>query len=290
MSKAVYKIVTDRIIAQLEKGVIPWQMPWMRDQKAPMNLLSRKPYQGVNAMMTGCMGYRSPFWLTYKQATGMGGQVRKGEKGTPIVFWKFLEKEDDKGKKKKIPLLRYFTVFNVEQVEGIDQSGLYPENKAIDFKPIEKAEEIVKASQCKPRIQHVEQKAYYSPVLDYINMPVPESFRTPEEYYSTLFHELAHATGHKERLNRKTLAEIAHFGDHSYSKEELVAEMGSAYLCAITGISDPVIENQAAYIQGWLKKLKNDPAMVVQAASQAQKAADYIIGNNVQEGEGTEAA
>lgn len=281
MSNKVYEIVTDRIISQLEAGTIPWRKPWgsaAGSSGLAKSLVSGNEYRGVNAVMTNCQGYTSPYWITFKQAAAMGGSVRKGEKGTPIVYLGKAEKQSEAtGEKSEYSFLRYYTVFNVEQCEGltIPEAPKAPETPAIA--PIDACEAIVSNSQMKAPIRHAGAQAFYSPMLDSITMPVRELFHSSEEYYSTLFHEMAHATGHSQRLDRKLDTAPAAFGTEDYSKEELVAEMASAFLCATAGIEAPVIENQAAYIQGWLKRLRGDSKLLVSAAAQGQKAADYIL-------------
>ena len=274
----VYKIITDQIVKKLESGIIPWHRPWNGGEPA-MNLITKKPYHGINVFLLACSGYTSPYWLTFKQVQKLGGHVKKGEKSTIITFWSVKQKEknneSEETKTETYAVLRYYRVFNVEQCEGLD--GKVPEPKIRDFQPIDEAERIVKAMPKAPAITHKEQRAYYSPMRDYVNMPLQGTFISDEEYYSALFHELTHSTGHESRLGRKSLTTLAGFGSHEYSKEELIAEMGSAYLCGHCGISQRVIDNQAAYIQGWLGRLRKDPKMVVWTASQAQKAADYIL-------------
>jgi antirestriction protein ArdC len=181
--------------------------------------------------------------------------------------------KDNPGETKDIPMIRYYKVFNAEQTEGID----YPKPPERDFNPIEEAEKILAGMPNRPAITHGEARAYYRPSEDRVNLPPQGSFTSDEAYYSTLFHELAHATGHASRLDRKEITEVNLFGSHDYSKEELVAEMGSAYLCGASGISPQTIDNQAAYIHGWLRKLRDDQKFVVLAAAKAQKAADYIL-------------
>lgn len=225
MSLNVYQIVTDRIISKLEQGVVPWSCPWATAESSPRSLVSLKPYRGINSMLTAMQGFKSPYWLTYKQALELGANVREGEKGTPIVFWGKIDKGDPgsmpgeiSSRDKSFAFIRYYTAFNVSQIDNlrISPEKLYPSTKQIDFEPIEKAESIASGMPQKPRIVHDKQSAFYSPSLDYVNMPDPNSFRTREEYYSTLFHELTHSTGHVDRLKRQSLKEINHFGDHSY--------------------------------------------------------------------------
>jgi len=274
----VYQIVNDRIIDLLEQGVVPWHKPWSGGRDAaPANLVSKKPYRGLNVWLLGSMGYSSPYWVSYKQATELGGQVRKGEKSTLVVYWKMLETIDKDTKEKKvIPMLRYYNVFNVTQCDNLK----YPEVEGVkvnDFNPIDEAEKIVANMQKAPVITHNEQRAYYRRDTDLVNMPVKGSFDKPEEYYNTLFHELTHATGHESRLGRFQ-DKVSRFGDSNYAKEELVAEMGASYLCAVAGIVERTIDNSAAYISNWLTKLKNDKKLVVSAAGKAHAATDFILG------------
>ena len=276
----VYEIITNNIISKLEQGEIPWKKSWNAQTQAPRNLTSGKLYSGINVFLLLSARYQSPYWLTFKQAQERGGVVRKGEKGCPIVFWSKTEKEDQEtGEVKEVGFLRYYTVFNVAQIDGlkdVPETEIYSisENGA---EAIDAAEMIVAQMPNKPQITHGHTRACYSPAWDRVEMPVSIAFDGPAEYYSTLFHELAHATGHESRLNRHSTLKNHNFGSTDYSKEELVAEFGSAFLCAEAGISPAVIDNQAAYIQGWLKALKNDSKLLVNAAAQAQKAADWIM-------------
>lgn len=283
MSQKTYDAVTARILEALEKGVVPWQQPWGTGGVAlgrHKNLISLKPYRGINALLTGMQGYESPYWLTYKQAQELGASVRKGEKGTPIVYYGRVERENAEGKVEDFMFLKHSVVFNVAQVEGLKLKPelLKPAPEARPFAPIQVCQTLVDAMPQRPRIQHAEAKAYYSPSLDYVNMPKPELFTKPERYYATLFHELGHSTGHKDRLARKTLTKIAAFGDHAYSQEELVAEMTAAFLCAETGIENATEKASASYLAHWIKHLKQDPKILIQAAGQAHKAADFIRG------------
>ena len=276
--KDSYQVITDRIIAALEAGTAPWRKPWAGGGGAePVNLVSGRAYRGfLNRMLLGLSAHESPYWLTYKQAKDLGGQVRKGQHGTPVTFWKWLEREDEDGKMKRIPFLRYYTVFNTEQCDGLE--GKLPEAAAspkFEHDPIETAEGIVAAMPNPPAITNGGGAAYYQPGRDLVNVPLAERFETRAGYYSTLFHELAHATGHKSRLDRNMAGLL---GSHAYSKEELVAEITAAYLCGQAGFVDATLDNSAAYIDGWLKALRNDRRLIVGAASQAQKAADYILG------------
>ena len=275
----VYSVITDAIIKKLEEGTIPWKMPWSSD--APKNLISGKSYRGINVFLLGSLGYMSPYWLTFKQAQSLGGHVNKGEKSVPVIFWKSWRtmETNDEGKleEKGRFVLRYYRVFNIEQctlpAEEVPQED--PTTRAFD--PIPKCEQVVKAMPNAPEITHQSQRACYSPLLDIVNMPKPESFDAPVNYYSTLFHELAHSTGHQSRLDRDSITDPVRFGSHSYSREELIAEMGAAFLNGHCGLEDSTLDNSAAYIKGWLGRLRNDPKLVVQAAGKAQRAADYIL-------------
>lgn len=274
----VYDVINSRILELLQQGTVPWRKPWKTQSNMPKNLVSRKEYKGVNIFLLACQEYSSAYWLTYKQCQERGGYVKQGQKGTPVIFWKWLDKKPgDNGEEVngKIPLLRYYSVFNLEQTEGVQS----PVEEAIQnvFDPIDRAEQIILGMPLKPDIQHLGNRALYRPSTDTVTLPPKQTFISPEEYYSTAFHELTHSTGHESRLARKTILEPSYFGSHEYSKEELVAEMGAAFLCGHCGIETKTLENSAAYIQGWLKALKGDRTLLVHAASQAQKASDYIL-------------
>lgn len=292
MSTKVYEVINNKIMELLQQGTVPWRKSWHAQSNYPKNLLSKKEYRGINIFLLGCQQYSSPYWLTFKQCQDKGGHVRKGEKSTPVIFWKWIDRKDADGAdgeesigNGKIPMLRYYSVFNLEQIEGITAPPS-PETAINPFTPIERAEQIIAAMPLRPDIRHGGNNACYSPMLDYIKLPEPSAFQSPEEYYSTAFHELAHSTGHASRVGRKGILEPSYFGSHEYSKEELVAEMGAAFLCGHAGIEQRTIENSAAYIQGWLKALKNDKKLLVMAAAQAQHASDYIL--NIKGGEDAE--
>lgn len=270
----VYQVVTDRIIHLLESGTVPWQMPWKGANQWPQNLVSRKTYRGINLFLLHAARYASPFWLTFKQVQSLGGSVKKGERSFPVVFWKIL-KEEVEDETKRISFLRYHNVFNVWQCEGIKVPGLQiAESK---FQPIEKCEQVVAGMPKSPAIKHNGGRACYSPPLDEISMPEANLFESRESYYNTLFHELTHSTGHLSRLNRKEVNEPNRFGSDPYSREELVAEMGAAFLCGHCEIENMTIAQSASYIQNWLERLKEDRKLVVHAATQAQKACDFIL-------------
>lgn len=284
MGNNVYQIITDKIIAQLEAGTIPWRKPWASSAGFPRNLVSKKEYRGINVFLLACQEYCSPYWLTYRQAEERGGHVRKGEKSTMVVFWKLVDRsssttddaEADTAVTGRIPLLRYYSVFNLEQCEGIDSPT--QEVPTYQFTPIEKAETIIRDMTNCPEISYEGSRASYSPSTDRIRMPHEYRFELSEHFYSVLYHELAHATGHQSRLGRKEVVECNEFGSEEYSAEELVAEFTSSFLCGVAGIGNQTIELAASYIDGWLNVLKRDRKMLIVAAARAQAAADYILG------------
>lgn len=283
----IYEMVTENMLKAMENDVIPWSQPW-RGGMVPRNAINNKPYRGINTFILGFKPYTSPFWLSIDQANKLGGNVKKGEKCTYIVFWKFLKANDGldrdgNPRTKSVPLLRYFKVWNVEQCEKLKlPKHCNLDESKLDFNPIEECEKIVAAYKKCPTITNLGQSASYSLLIDTINMPTKESFHSVEAYYATLFHEMGHSTRHKDRLNRKNLNgedPKGHvFGSEDYSFEELVAEMTAAYLCAVAGIEHKIGNNSAAYLKHWLEKLRKDKKMLVQAAGKAQKAADYIMG------------
>lgn len=279
---SVYDLITQRIVALLEQGTVPWHKPWKVLSGMPRNLVSKKAYRGVNVLLLHAMNYESPFWLTFKQAHDLGGTIRKGEKACQVVFWKRHQVKDEiTGEMERIPLLRYYYVFNASQCDGL---------KHIPASVLEtptggqsRAAEMVAAMPNPPEIRHGMRRACYLPSPDIIEMPDQARFDTDAAYHAALFHEMIHSTGHTSRLARPAIMEMEEFGSDSYSKEELVAEIGAAFLCGHAGISDRVIDNSAAYLNGWLEKLKNDRKLIVQAAAQAQRAADYILGVKYEE-------
>jgi antirestriction protein ArdC len=281
MNAHVYEQITERIITLLTQGTVPWQKPWKARTGLPRNLVSQKPYRGINVFLLLAMSYESPFWLTFRQALQLGGSVRKGEKSCPVIFWKQTTFEDKKsGEPQKIPLLRYYHVFNVAQCDGL-KIGTAPVETPVNG--IIKPDEIVAHMPQRPEIKHGMSRAFYSPSEDCVGLPVRERFERAEGYYATLFHELVHATGHESRLNRVTLTEKAGYGSNPYCKEELIAEMGAAFLCGQAEIAGRTIDNSAAYLNGWLDQLRSDKTLIVSVAAQAQKAADFILGNGHEE-------
>ena len=279
----IYQTVTDRILEMLDKGTVPWRQP-IRNAGGgwPRNIESGRPYRGINvfllSMTAWVQGYTSSYWTTFRQVDKAGGHVRKGEKSTMVVFWKKLEVKDEKtGEPKQIPVLRYYNVFNAEQCDDLKAPDV-PSEPVEPFDPIEEAESIVTDYPDRPMLEFKGKQACYLPKDDLVRMPKPEQFLCREFFYATMFHELAHSTGHSTRLNRQLDARLPAFGSPDYSREELIAEMGSAFLCATAGISPQTIEQSAAYIAGWRKRLAADPKVVVMAAGAGQRAADWILG------------
>jgi antirestriction protein ArdC len=275
----VYAIVTNQIIAQLEKGVIPWRKPWA-DAGPPQNLLSKRLYKGINIWLLNGLSYDRNLFLTYNQLGEIGGKVKKGEKGHLVVFWKIIDKSEEENTEKneeakKTSLLRYYWVYNIAQCENID--GHIPNVSEQNIKPILSCESIVEGMPQPPQIIHKEPDAYYHPGKDYVNMPKKKTFISSEAYYATLFHELIHSTGHASRLNRKGVTEMTPFGSDIYSTEEIIAELGTCYLTSVSGIAPVTFENNAAYIQGWIEHLKDDQRVIVYASMQAQKSTDYVL-------------
>ena len=288
----IYQIVTDRIIHSLEAGVIPWEKPWKTPHfhggPFPRNFRTGKPYRGVNVLLLWSSPYSSPFWLTFKQAMELKGSVRKGEKGTPIVFYKQLpnrknDQEENETKERSPFVLCYYTVFNVEQCEGLTLPQIDQPETSNDVEMDEACEAIVTGWAHRPALhltsEH-EYRAYYRPGSDSVHMPARSRFVDTPHYYSTLFHELVHSTGHESRLHRSF---SAGFGDELYSKEELIAEMGAAFLSSIAGVANEQTDrNTAAYLQNWISQLQQDNRLIVQAAANAQKAVDLILSTTFQ--------
>ena len=277
-------LVTDRIIEQLEKGVIPWQKPWTGVRSGAYNRISKKSYSLLNQMLLQHDGE----YATFKQWQDLGGHVRKGEKSEIVTFWKIqpVEEEQEDGTKvvKQIPLLRYFNVFHISQVEGVEPLS---KNELHDIEPTEKAENILLDYWTREniKVEHIKgDKAYYSPSCDLIHLPLFEQFISANEYYSTAFHESIHSTMKESRCDRAEdrKGKLVAFGSNEYSKEELVAEIGSASLMNIIGIeTNKSFRNSSAYIQNWLSVLKNDVKFIVSASSKAEKAVDYILGETL---------
>lgn len=273
----VYQLITDRIIDKLDQGVIPWQKPWT-PSTIPKNLVSKKAYTGINLLLLACMGFDRNYFLTWNQVKNLGGKVKKGESSIPVIFWKWSEVVDEEsGELKKTSMVRYYSVFNIDQCENMPDSVNDLEAGNDDVEESISAETIIKEMENKPKIEHKASKAFYAPKEDYINMPQKRRFKDTESYYATLFHELVHSTGHESRLNRKEIVELATNDHEMYSKEELVAEIGSCFLKSIAGIGQDHFDNNVAYINSWLKSLKDDKRMIIFASAQAQKAVNYIL-------------
>lgn len=279
----IYSRVTSKIIADLEQGVRPWQRPWNASHAAGNIIRPRRanglPYRGVNVLLLWSeaqeKGFSAPIWVTYKQAESMGAQVRKGEHGSLVVYADRINKTeaDDQGQEstREIAFMKGYTVFNVEQVDGLPAHYYAKATPPQPVERIEQAEAFFAATGA--TIQHGGSKAFYAPSRDLVQMPPRESFRDAESYCATLSHELTHWTSHPSRMAREL---GKRFGDHAYAAEELIAEMGSAFLCADLGITPVNREDHAAYLAHWLQVLKADSRAIFTAASQAQRAADYL--------------
>ena len=288
--KDIYQEVTETVIKLLEEGTVIWQCSWYQ-RGWPKNHLTQLHYRGWNLFFLNFhaerKGYPTANYLTFKQANQLGGTIKKGEKGVKIIYWATIKPKEDENatiesedskKSKLVP--KTYIVFNIAQTEGIEFPTIIPIIKSQNEK-IAACEDVVERMPNPPKMQYDGDCAYYQPLQDTVVVPPLEKSIGAEEYYSTLFHELAHSTGHSTRLNRKELMQTDGFGKVNYAKEELTAEMTAAYLCAITGIGQPTIENSAAYIDNWLTVLKKDKTLIIKAASQAQKAADFILNEQV---------
>ena len=275
----IYQEVTDRIIDQLEKGVVPWKQTWVGGAMNSPRRLVEENYKGINVVLLGMQqiekGYDSSYWATYKQWEAKKAQVKKGEKATKIVFWKFIEKEveksDGKMKTKKFPLIKTFSVFNACQCDNVPEKYIPKKVEEKEFneliKPQKMMDDILEKLKLNGYIEGQESQAYFSPSLDTINMPKRTFFENEEYFYSTFYHESIHATGSENRLER--------LANEDYSKEELTAEIGACFLNNLTGIK-VTEKNNVAYIKGWLSKLKNDKKLIIGASGKAQKAVDYL--------------
>ena len=280
----VYEMVTNRIIEALEQGKIPWEKPWVGvDGEAQKNLISKKSYRGINTILLSIYAPDEEWFLTFKQAREKGGQVRAGAKGIPVVYWNFVlvdtDDKDSNGKtiQKRLGFLKYYTVFALKDVDGIERPVTAEKPVTSVIQRCTSAEVLLSQAE----VKYIKgDRAYYSPIDDYIGLPEVEQFKSQEHFYGTALHELVHWTGHESRLDRfKGNDALAAFGSESYSKEELVAEIGSAYLSAQLGlVTEDIERNNAAYIQSWLGALRNDKKLVVGAAARAQKAVRFIRG------------
>ena len=286
MKTDVYQNVTDSIIARLEQGFRPWFQPWNGEHAAGRITRPLRgngiPYRGINVIMLWAAaverGYAAPIWMTYKQAHELGGHVRKGERGSTVVYANTLTRTDtdeETGEEsaREIPYMKGYAVFNVEQIDGLPAHYTQPAQAIID--PVERiAHADAFISSTRADVRHGGNRAFYTMAGDYVQMPPFEVFRDKESYYATLLHELTHWTRHKSRLGRDFGRK--RFGDEGYAMEELVAELNAAFLSADLGLTPSPREEHAAYIADWLKALKNDKRAIFAAAAHAQRAADYL--------------
>lgn len=294
MSK-VYQILTDKVLELIDKGVAPWRKTW-KPGNAPCNY-NHRPYAGCNLFLLSIMaelkGWDHSIFLTFNQIKKLGGTIKAGEEKahTPVFYWNWNCKKTDPvtGDESTFPVFRFFLVWNIAQVDGIALPKWATKEKA-PFAPLEACERIAAGYKGGPTVKYAGHHASYNPPLDLVRMPRKEDFDTPEEFYATLFHELTHSTGHKDRLARKGVTDPISYGSHEYSQEELVAELGATFLCSEAGIEPLVIENSAAYLKGWWAKLKAEPKLFAMASAQAAKAAKHIIGAEEEAEELEEAA
>lgn len=277
MNTLAYDKVNGLILGALDNGVIPWVKPWSSVCDKPKNFATGHEYSGANFFLLSLLGGTSPYFLTFKQVNDLGGSVKAGSKAIPVIYWNVVKKKEVEGEEKdSFAFLKYYNVFKASDITGID----FPTPKPlIDFNPIPACETLVSnalALNACASIAHDESSAYYRPSTDAIHLPLPSFFHSENAYYATLFHEMGHSTGHSSRLNRKGIVELNSFGSHEYSKEELIAELTSAYLCAHLGL-DTTLDNSASYIDGWSKKLRDNPKWFIEAAGKAQKAANLLL-------------
>ena len=270
----LYQEITDRIITQMEEGVIPWHKPWISGKA--ISRTTGEPYSLLNQMLLGRPGE----YLTFKQCQDAGGKIKKGEKASIVVFWKWIETEDEEtGEKKEVPFLRYYNVFHISQCEGVTAKHAAETALPDGAEPIAAAQEIIYDYLDREDVKlfhHEGDRAFYRPSTDEIVLPICKQFFSTAEYYSTVYHELVHSTSHAKRLNR--LNQAAFFGIEDYSKEELIAEIGAAALVNHCGIeTSSSFRNSAAYIQNWLSVLRNDKRFIVSAAGKAEKAVQFIL-------------
>lgn len=273
----VYTRVTNLIIEKLESGIIPWR-EILKTGNVPQNYISKRPYTSINAFLLGMEDYPQPFYMTFPQIKQLGGSVKKGAKGHIVVFKKVLEKKDKDSNIEKMAIMKNYHVFNISDVTGVD--FVFAQNLNTLNNTIKNGETIIQnMPNCPKIVNDIKSQAFYSPALDYINIPHISQFLTSENYYLTLFHELTHSTGHKNRLNRfSETQEKLRFGSKTYAFEELVAEMGACFLAIFAKINDDsLFDNSTAYIQSWISKLKSDKYLIFRASTKAQHASEYIM-------------
>lgn len=287
MSK-VYQIVTDKVLAMIDGGVAPWKRPWKvgAGKQRSIDMISKGTYyNGINQFMlsmTASLNGWSNVWLTFNMIKARGGTIKEDQKknGSCAYFYKMVQRDNaiTGDPEYSHPIFRFFLVYNLDQVDGIIVKGVNDGSVNVP-ETLPLPQSIVDGYQNAPEIRFGGSGAYYQPVTDKVAMPLLSAFDTPEQYYATMFHELAHSTGHLTRLNRKEVMDPVGYGSHDYSLEELVAELTSVYLCDECGIAnDRTLENSANYLGNWYKALKNDPKMFATAAARAQKAATHILG------------
>lgn len=281
----VYEIVTKEILQKLENDIIPWQMPWRRREGKDRNGISKREYRGVNTMLTSMAGFYETEWYTFRQINDLGLRLKEKQHSSTVCFYKILNKAPTDTElemealgfidldRRKHYMLRYYGVFNREQIDGLPE--LPEDGRKLEFTPIEACEKVVEEFEDRPSIEYGGARAFYSPMRDVVKIPKRENFNSVDEFYSTLFHELVHSTGHEKRTGRTKDGHDG-FGGKEYAREELTAEIGSAMLCRHCGI-DKTIDNSVAYIANWKRKLLDDAKCVVVAAQRAQKAVDYIL-------------
>ncbi|MCK9250793.1 MAG: zincin-like metallopeptidase domain-containing protein [Solirubrobacteraceae bacterium] len=297
-----YQIATDAILAALDRGTIPWRKPWSEiPGRTPRNAITGRSYRGVNVLLLGMAGYDDPRWITFAQAKKAGGMVRKGEKSTPVLLWKRTRKRlktdadvasaraegrrieaDAQGRRYAVLFLaRLFRVFNSAQVDGLDLAPISKDEPMSEWEAVGTCDEIVRGYTDGPSIYEGGNSASYAPCRDHVQMPGRGQFSAATDWHATLFHELAHSTGHPSRLNRDDLTAGHRFGTKGYAREELTAELAASMLCAVAGIdSAPLTERSAAYIDHWRQAISDDARLVVVAAQRAQRAADRILGHD----------
>lgn len=288
--KDTYQEVTEAVIEQMESGNIVWRCSW-NQVGFPQNVTTGINYRGWNVFWlnfhTMLRGYSVPYYITFKQAQALGGTIKKGEKGTKITYWASIKvkghteeagelQTGDPSAEQTRMVPKIHTVFNIDQTEGIEFLKVEAMFRS-DAEKIEACEKVIEHMANRPNLNLRGPYPAYHPQTDLVAVPDIAQFDSNEEYYCALFHELAHSTGHQSRLNRKEITEPNKYGSEPYSREELTAELTAAFLCAITGIQQQTLENSAAYLQGWLRALKTDKTLILKAAGQAQKAADYIL-------------
>ncbi|HTF18291.1 MAG TPA: zincin-like metallopeptidase domain-containing protein [Chryseolinea sp.] len=296
--KDVYSIINSMILEKLQQNMLPWKQPWNKFGPA-RNYVSGKAYRGINAMLLNHTQSEYPLFLTFNQVKDLGGHIKKGSKGNIVVFWKKLYygnsgkidlrkiREYAPEDIKTIPFLRYYYVFNIDSIEGVE---FEVPAKNLALQPLENCERIIEQMPNSPAIEHGGDQPSYNKVDDKIKVPHLSNFKSEEEYYATVFHELSHSTGHPSRLNRDM---SGNYGSKQYSFEELIAEAAACSLCNESGIADQIIDNSIAYIKAWLERLtflvKEDDKFLVRAFAQAQRATDYIL-NRLPEEVGSEEA